>query len=452
MWTVVRIALRNTRRQGRRGVLLGTAIAFSVMVITLLNAFTAGAVSNIKNNLAYVVGGHVFITGTELVDGRREVDRIGDDARLQAALAAVEDRVVSVHRRSTAVATFIFGSKAVTYALEGVDFAAEPDFAKGLAVREGTTVFDAATDPRAVILPASVAERLGVMVGETVLVRLLTITGQQNVGELRVAAVTEELQGFGLTAAYTSLQYLNSLLGLAPGEYQTFSVVVRDVREIDTVADQLYAALQESGALVERPAAQRRSRADMEEEGMAVISQLFGQAAVRLVEEPWEGTKFSLVTLNELMQPVVSAMTVLDAIARGIFVVLLLITAIGITNTFRMVIIERTREIGTMRAFGMQKSMVRSIFLWEAALIALAGGAAGLLAAGVIAGVVSSLDFSHVRGFEFFLEAGHVTMNITAADLALNMAIVLGICLAAAWLPASAAANLPPVKALGAHY
>src|SRR5690606_13799236 len=154
MWTVVRIALRNTRREGRRGVLLGGAIAFSVMVITLLNAFTAGAVSNIKNNLAYVVGGHVFITGTELVDGRREVDRIGDDARLQAALAAVEDRVVSVHRRSTAVATFIFGSKAVTYALEGVDFAAEPDFAKGLAVREGTTVFDAATDPRAVILPA----------------------------------------------------------------------------------------------------------------------------------------------------------------------------------------------------------------------------------------------------------------------------------------------------------
>lgn len=452
MWTVVRVALRNTRRQGRRAVLLGGAIAFAVMVITLLNGFTSGAVGNIKNNLAYVVGGHVFITGTELVNGRQQVDRIGDDARLQAALAAVQDRVVSVHRRSAAVATFIFGSKSMVYSLEGVDFAAEPDFAKGLAVREGVGTLDASSDPRSVILPATVAERLGVVTGETVLVRLLTVTGQQNVGELRVAAVTEDLEGFGLSSAYTSLAYLNSLLGLAPTEYQTFSVVVRDMRDIDAVAAELYAALQAGGALVERPADRTRTRADMEDDGMAIISQLFGQGAVRLAEEPWEGTKFSMMTLNELMQPVVSAMTALDAIARGIFVVLLLITAVGIMNTFRMVIIERTREIGTMRAFGMQKSTVRSIFLWEAALIALAGGLAGLLGAGVVAWVISSMDFSHVRGFEFFLQGGHVTMAITAADMLLNMGIVLVICLAAALLPANGAANMRPVEALGAHY
>lgn len=452
MWTVVRIALRNVRRQGRRAVLLGGAIAFGVMVITLLNAFTAGAVGNIKDNLSYVTGGHVFITGTELADGRREVDRIGDDARLQAAVARVQDRVVSVHRRSSAVATFIFGSKSITYSLEGVDFAEEVDFSRGLSVREGETVFDAHTDPRSLILPASVAERLGVMVGETVLVRLLTVTGQQNVGELRVVAIAEELEGFGLGAAYTSLAYLNSLMGLALTEYQMFNVVVRDLRDIDAVADELYAALQADGARVERPYAQRRSHVEMEDEVMSIISQFFGQAAVRLADEPWEGTKFSIITINEMMQPVVSAMTVLDAIARGIFVVLLLITAVGITNTFRMVIIERTREIGTMRAFGMQKSLVRSIFLWEAALIALGGGLVGLAVAGVIAFIVGQIDFSHVRGFEFFLDGGRVTLAVTAADMIVNMAIVLTISLAAALLPANQAANMRPAEALGTHY
>lgn len=452
MWTVIRIAMRNTRRQGRRAVLLGGAIAFGVMIITLLNAFTQGAVGNIKGNLAYVVGGHIFITGTELVDNRLEVDRIGDDAVLRAAVAAVDDRIVSVHRRSATYATLIFGSKSVMYSVEGVDFAAETEFAKGLQVREGTDVFDESTDPQALVLPASVAERLGVIVGETVLVRLQTVTGQQNVGEFVVAAITEEMEGFGLSAAYTSLAYLNSLLGLGPTEYQMFNVVVRDMRDIDAVADEMYAALKAAGALVERPYVEATSHVDFEDDGMEMIGRLFGQAAVRLVEDPWDGTKFSVVTLNEMMQPVVSAMTVLDSIARGIFTVLLLITAVGILNTFRMVIIERTREIGTMRAFGMQKRMVRGIFLWEATIIALAGGLVGMLAAGAIAFVVGSIDFSHVRGFEFFLSGGHVTFAVTAADVVTNMFIVAVICVAAALLPANAAANMRPVEALGAHY
>lgn len=452
MRNVIRIALRNTRRQGRRAVLLGAAIAFGVMIITLLNAFTSGAIANIKGNLAYAVGGHVFITGAELVDDRREVARIGDDRVLRAALEQVEAPVQSIHRRSMAFATLIFGSKTTVQTIEGVNFAEETEFSKGLQVREGATVFDGSTDPRSLILPASSAERLGVQVGETVLVRLQTVTGQQNVGEFRVAAVIEELLGSGVSGAYTSLDYLNSLIGLAPGEYQMFNVVVDDVQQIDAVAAQLEAALTGAGALVERPFLRMTSHEDLEDESMEVLAQMFGQAGVRLVEEPWEGTKFSLSTLNEMMQPVVSAMTVLDAIARGIFVVLLVITAVGILNTFRMIMLERVREIGTMRAFGMQKGTVRSIFLWEAAIISLAGGVVGLLAAGIISFAVSRLNFSGVPGFEFFLDGGHVTFVATPGDLIANMMIVLVISLAAALLPARAAANLEPVEALSAHY
>lgn len=449
---VVRIAFRNTSRHGRRAVLLGAAIAFGVMIITLLNAFTSGAIENIKSNLAYAVGGHVFISGTELVDGRREVDRIGDDTVLRAAVEQAGQRIESIHRRSTAFATLIFGSKTAVQAVEGVNFAEETEFSRGLQVREGAVVFDGNTDPRSLILPASAAERLGVQVGETVLVRLQTVTGQQNVGELRVAAIVEELIGSSLSGAYTSLEYLNSLIGLAPGEYQLFNVVVRNVQDIDAVADDMYHAMRAAGALVERPYASARSEEELEDESMQLIGQLFGQAGVRLVEEPWEGTKFSLTTLNEMMEPVVAAMGVLDAIARGIFVVLLVITAVGILNTFRMIMLERVREIGTMRAFGMQKGTVRGIFLWEAAIIAAAGGAVGLSAAGVIAFIVSRLDFSGVPGFEFFLDGGHVTFVATPGDLITNMLIVLVISLAAALLPANAAARLQPVEALGAHY
>lgn len=453
---IVRIAWRNTRRQGRRAVLLGGAIAFGVMIITLLNAFTSGAVGNIKDNFSYAVGGHIFVTGTELTDSNREVGRIGDDYILRAAIDETDPRIVSVHRRSTAFATLIFGSKVASQRIEGVDFAEETEISRGLQVRDGSV--EDLSDPRSLILPASAAERLGVMPGETVLVRLSTVTGQQNVGEFRVIAIIEEVMGFGASAAYTSLAYLNELIGLDATEYQMFNVFLHDMKHIDEIADELFGALAVAGAPVERPLAEVTSHAEFEEEGMVVLGQMFGQVPIKIAEEPWDGTKFSITTLNEMMEPIVSAMSVLDAIARGIFVILLVITGVGILNTFRMIMIERTREIGALRAFGMQKGTVRSIFLWEAGIIALAGGVVGLVLAGIVALVISSFTFtgaetaSGLQGLEFFLDGGRITFAVTPADLVTNVFVLLVISLAAALLPANAAANLQPVEALGAHY
>lgn len=446
---VVRIAFRNTLRQTRRAVLLGGAIAFGVMIITLLNAFTSGAVSNIKRNFSYAAGGHIFISGTELTESRRQVGRIGDDQALRAAIDERDPRILSTHRRSTAFGSLIFGSRTVMQQIEGVDFEQETQFRSGLQVKHGSV--DDLTDPRALILPARTAERLGVEAGETVLVRLQTVTGQENVGEFRVLAIIEQPAGFGMSAAYANLGYINSLIGLKPGEYQYFNVFLADMKDIDTVAGEIYEALVSGGALAERPLSAMQSYEDLEEESAQMLGQLFGQAMAAIVEEPWEGTKFQVMTLNEMMEPIVSAMRILDGIALGIFVVLLVITGVGILNTFRMVIIERTREIGTMRAFGMQKKTVRSIFLWEAAIISLGGGVVGLVLAGIIAAMVSRMSFA-TPGLEFFLNNGHVTFAVTPANLIVNVAILLIMSVLAALLPANAAARLQPAKALGAHY
>ncbi|MQY77227.1 MAG: FtsX-like permease family protein [Spirochaeta sp.] len=74
--------------------------------------------------------------------------------------------------------------------------------------------------------------------------------------------------------------------------------------------------------------------------------------------------------------------TLLNGFTAGlvVFILLLVITMVGITNTFRMIMLERTREIGTMRALGMQRGSVRNIFLSEALFIAIGALYAGLQA------------------------------------------------------------------------
>src|SRR5690606_15207143 len=114
--------------------------------------------------------------------------------------------IKSIHRRSGVSATLIFGSRTATQWIDGVDYSVETELARGLQLREGT--LDDFSDPQGLILPAPVAERLGVEAGESVLVRLMTVTGQQNVGEFRVTAIIEDTAGFGMTSAYTSIEYL----------------------------------------------------------------------------------------------------------------------------------------------------------------------------------------------------------------------------------------------------
>jgi putative ABC transport system permease protein len=59
--------------------------------------------------------------------------------------------------------------------------------------------------------------------------------------------------------------------------------------------------------------------------------------------------------------------------------VLFVVIVIGVVNTMRMTIRERTREIGTNRAIGMQRRTVRSVFVMEIVYLAIVACVAGLL-------------------------------------------------------------------------
>jgi putative ABC transport system permease protein len=453
MITTLRIAFRNTRRQRKRSFLLSGAIAFGIVVITLVNAFTAGMIENIKANFVYLFGGHVFITGTELSPSGRVISLIGDDALVKEALALVEGSYSHVNRRSQTVVEFIFGSKTNTFTLEGVDWESETQLPTRLQVLAGS--LDNLQDPQALVLPEQAADKLGVVVGETVLARLETVSGQLNIGEFQVVAIVKDQTNFGISSSYGSIVYLNELLGLPPDGYQTLQVFLRDINTMDQVSDILYEHFANHAEVNRRlnlnfEARTEDEREDYVREQREAIAALLG--GYTELEEPWQGTKFAVTTLNDIMSPVVSMIDVLSMVALVVFIILLIITMVGITNTFRMILIERTQEIGTMRAFGMQRGGVRNIFLLEAVIIGLMGVAAGFVAAGVIMLVLSSVTFTEVSVLQFFLKNGHFMFKIALSDILTNIAILLIMTLIAAWMPARAAAKLPPAEALRAAY
>lgn len=386
------------------------------------------------------VRGHLFIAGEELSETDREIAIIADGTVLEDIVGDVGLRVQSVQRRSEASATIIFGSRQAPESIDGVDFSVETGLLKGVPLLSGN-VGDLADTENPIILTGLTAENLGVEVGERVVARLMTVTGQVNVGEFTVIGISDDSTSFGFTSAYADLQYLNSLIGLEPTQYQKLTIALTDVRDIERSAQMIYDAAVARGLNIERPLIDQNGG----ESGQTVM---VGSSA----NEVWEGTKFGLTTLDEILDLVTNAFELVDLSALVIFVVLLLITMVGITNTFRMVLVERIQEVGTMRAFGMQRRTVRSIFLWEAAFIAMGGGVVGIGLAGVIMVIVSKISLAQFTAMHLFTMNGFLTFDVTVGSLVTNVAIVLAMSLLAAFLPANAGAKMEPAKALGGHF
>jgi putative ABC transport system permease protein len=118
----------------------------------------------------------------------------------------------------------------------------------------------------------------------------------------------------------------------------------------------------------------------------------------------------------------------------GLGAVALLVGAVGVANIMIISVLERRQEIGLRRALGATKGQIRAQFLAEACLLALLGGAAG-----VIAGTAATAVYAHAKGWP-------IVIPTEAWAGGLGAALLIGAL--AGLLPAIRAARLSPTRAL----
>ena len=150
---------------------------------------------------------------------------------------------------------------------------------------------------------------------------------------------------------------------------------------------------------------------------------------------------FTVQTSTDLIESFNKVLSIIQVVFAGIAAISLVVAGIGIMNTMYTAVLERTQEIGVMKAIGAKNSDVLLLFLTESALIGLAGG---------IAGVLIGIGIS--KGVEFFVNTAFGAGTITAVY---PVYLIAGSLLFSAFigtisgvLPARRAAKLKPVDAL----
>jgi len=168
--------------------------------------------------------------------------------------------------------------------------------------------------------------------------------------------------------------------------------------------------------------------------------------SIERVKEKIEKEGFSVSTLKDLIDRVDRIFLIFEIILALIGSIGLFVASLGIINTMTISLLERTHEVGVMKAVGASNRDIKRIFIWEAALIGFWGGFFG-----VLGGFLLGQLFNYALKVIIVLAGSQekIVPFVTPLFFALVIlifAVLIGI--VTGLLPAKRAAKLSPMEAL----
>jgi putative ABC transport system permease protein len=169
------------------------------------------------------------------------------------------------------------------------------------------------------------------------------------------------------------------------------------------------------------------------------IDEISNSIEKKLDREYGKGT-FSAITSEQLIERIGGIISILSFVLGGIASISLLVAGVGIANTMFTSVLERTKEIGIMKAIGATNYNIIEIFLIESALLGFIGGAVGCVFGIALSQLISIFAATSLPiKFETVVTVDMILMGI---GFSIAVGIISGL------VPARKASRMQPVDAL----
>jgi putative ABC transport system permease protein len=163
---------------------------------------------------------------------------------------------------------------------------------------------------------------------------------------------------------------------------------------------------------------------------------------------PTDEKAVEILSFSEFMSIIDGMAFALQGLLAFVGALTLGIGGVGLTNIMLASVLERTREIGIMRAVGSPRRTVLLQFLSEALVIVAIGGVLGLGLSLAAAETIASIPFLGGMFEDLGDEYGRLQLRISPIALLVSAGVLFAVGLVAGLIPAVRAANLDPVRAL----
>ena len=444
----ITLALKNLTRNKRRNAILAVAIAFGFFVVTAIDGLTTGMVGNLENQITQLVGGNVVVQGLEWLNPETEggkvklvnIVRDRDYVKNIVDELGINYEYYSCFTMSSGTA--IFNGKKSGIQLYGRNLEEK-------LLRDSFQFVSGGVDlnvENGLIISDKVAESLNLQVGDEIIYSTYTVYGQNNFADMTITGILKSNSFLSSMQAYADIEDVNRIVEMPEGGYSMFSIYLRDNDRQTKAANMIEARIRQDSEV--NPEINVTSRAlAMKTHPTNIGKGIEKQVDTKKPENEWKGVKYGVETLYDEIPQIKTVLNVVHIITTVILVVILLIVMVGVSNTYRMVLYERIREIGTMRSLGMTGKDTRKVFTNEAVILCVIGALAGLIFAIIVMTIVHFIPINN-ESLSFFLRKGHFTFKMSVGSIIVQYILLILLTTLAVRGSAKQAAGMNPAEAL----
>ena len=426
-----RIAWLSLLEHRRRAFFLGAAVAAVTALLVLLNGLSAGIRGTLIDTATTLSTGHLNVGGFFKVTSGQAGPVVVDYEKVREAVVKAMPELDFTVERGRGWGKVVSDTSAIQAGIGGIDIQREGSFKSVLRIKSGN--LDELSQPNTILLFEAQVKKLKVKVGDAITISAQTTRGVANTIDCRVVAVAEDVGLLSQWNVFVSNDSLRALYQLRPGTTGAIQIHLkpRFQKDLGPLAARLRSSLEKAGYRL-----------------MAPDPRPFWMKFETVTREDWTGQKLDVTSWEDELSFMMWTLSALNGISLVLMVILVAIVITGIMNTMWIAIRERTREIGTLRAIGMQRGSVVRMFLWESFLLGVFGAVAGAVVGAMTAGVLNSAHIHVPLSVQLFLMSDTLKLSVLPSALGgaiLLISIVTGL---AALYPALRAARLKPVDAM----
>ena len=410
------------RYRKRYGFLLA-ALVFCFAIVTFITSVKDGMYDNVYYTAQSHYAGDIVAMGCYADTYRRHMGINEISSILEAAgISGVNPR--NTVKRTFGVAGVVYynGAGIELKYLQGCDWENEADLFGRMNYTEKSE-FPFGED--GIILSVPIARQLNANVGDRVIIEIETKNEQKNTGFFILKGIVEDTSIFGYYKAYVERKALNRLL-------------LYDDEDCSII-----------GFYLDDPAAAEEKRSNLQE----VLSKEIQTGPLvydrdgmeRETRQSWEGNRVFLFTLPVYLTEISDLLDAMDIITYIIYGMMLLIILVSAVVTYRLILHERTKEMGIMRTIGFYGRDMHLVLWTEILALGFISLVAGFSLAWLLGGALSLLSFSWFPSFEIFMKNGRLTALYKPLTIMLHVVFIYLILVVSAFFPVLKAShkNLP---------
>ncbi len=441
MTDFIALAFKNVFRNGKRSLTLGINYAIVAFILTALAAFTRGAQENVSSSIVRATAGHITVSG-QYATGGRVYNGLLRTADIERIARESLGRDATVLKRYLVKSAVYFNGLSKRLSFTGIYSEEDTGFEGQMRFSSGSWE-EWAADPNGVVLPTAVAGYFGLAAGDELVVSARTRFGAFNTGILKVSGIYDTDNFFMGELTLVHFDFLRNL-DLAEADASTTIYIYLDsTAGLGAKRDAFASALERAGFEVSRP------KSDAEAiSAVSAASQKYEDD-----EQNRDRVMPKLSTIDEVLGIVRSIVAAVQGLGALVAAIMLFVIAVSVFINLRMTINERLREIGSMRAMGVEAPTVTGLFVMEGSALAVMAAAAGSAAAAILCLVVRyAIPIPAGGNLAIFLDSGRLALAPNLGDMLLLVLLIGLIAAAFSFFPARRGGRIRPVEALNATF